>query len=69
MSGGETSKRKEVTTMKNTMTVAELIALLEKVEDKNTTVTFHPISKCDSQETIVKVETSKYTKRTTIVIK
>ena len=55
--------------MKNTLTVAELIALLEKVEDKNTTVTFHPISKCDSQETIVKVETSKYTKRTTIVIK
>ena len=55
--------------MKNTMTVAELIALLEKVEDKNTTIEFHPISSCSYQDTVVRVDTSKYTKRTTIVIK
>jgi hypothetical protein len=55
--------------MKNTLTVAELIALLNKVEDKNTTVEFHAISNRSYQDTVVDVETSKYTKRTTITIK
>lgn len=55
--------------MKNAMTVAELIDLLNKVEDKNTTIEFHPISNCSYQDTVVDVETSKYTKRTTITIK
>lgn len=56
--------------MKNTMTVAELIALLEKVEDKNTMVEFHPISNSAYQTTIVDVETHLYgLKRTTITIK
>ena len=55
--------------MKNTMTVAELISLLNKVEDKNTTVEFHSISNRAYQDTIVDVKTSKYTKHTTITIK
>ena len=62
-------KSKGVNTMKNTMTVAELIALLNKVEDKNTTVEFHSISNRAYQDTIVDVKTSKYTKHTTITIK
>lgn len=56
--------------MKNTMTVAELIALLEKVEDKNTMVEFHSIGHGAYQNTIVDVETHTYgLKRTTITIK
>ena len=55
--------------MKNTMTVAELIALLNEVEDKNTTVEFHSISNRTYQDTIVDVKTCKYTKHTTITIK
>lgn len=55
--------------MKNTMTVAELIAMLEKVEDKNTTVEFHSISNSTYKDTVVDVRTSKYIKRTTITIK
>lgn len=55
--------------MKNTMTVAELIALLNKVEDKNTTVEFYRISDRVYQDTIVDIKTSKYTKHTTITIK
>ena len=55
--------------MKNTLTVAELIALLNKVEDKNTTVEFHAISNRTYQDAVVDVKTSKYTKRTTITIK
>ena len=55
--------------MKNTMTVTELIALLNKVEDKNTTIEFHSVSNRSYQDTVVEVETSKYTKRTTIIIK
>lgn len=69
MSGGKTSKRKEVRTMKYDMTVAELIALLNKVEDKNTTVNFHPISKRAYQNGVVEITTSEYTKTTTITIK
>lgn len=55
--------------MKNTMTVAELIALLNKVEDKNTTVEFHKISDRAYMDAVVDVKTSKYTKRTTVTIK
>lgn len=55
--------------MKYNMTVAELIALLNKVEDKNTIVNFHPISERTYQTGIVEVRTSKYTKTTTITIK
>lgn len=55
--------------MKSTMTVAELIALLNEVEDKSTTVEFHSVSNRSYQNTVVDVETSKYTKRTTIIIK
>lgn len=55
--------------MKNILTVAELIALLNKVEDKNTIVEFHSVSNRSYQNTVVDVETSKYTKRTTIIIK
>lgn len=55
--------------MKNNIAVAELIALLNQVEDKNTTVEFHSISNRAYQDTIVNVKTSKYTKRTTITIK
>lgn len=51
------------------MTVAELIALLNKVEDKNTTVDFHSISNRCYPDTVVEVKTSKYIKRTTIIIK
>ena len=61
-----TPRVKEIHTMKNTMTVAELIALLNKVEDKNTTVEFHTISNRAYQDTIVDVKTSKHT---TITIK
>ena len=55
--------------MKNTMTVAELIALLNKVEDKNTTPEFPSMSNRTYQDTIVDIKTSKYTKHTTITIK
>ena len=55
--------------MKYNMTVAELIALLNKVEDKNTTVNFHPISERAYQTGVVEIRTSKYTKTTTITIK
>lgn len=55
--------------MKNTMTVAELIALLNKVEDKNATVEFHTISNREYLDTIVDVKTSKYIKHITITIK
>lgn len=55
--------------MKNTMAVAELIALLNKVKDKNITVKFHSISNRTYQDTIMDVKTSKYTKYTTIAIK
>ena len=66
---GQPPRVKEIHTMKNTMTVAELIALLNKVEDKNTTIEFHSISNRAYQDTIVDVKTSKYTKHTTITIK
>ena len=68
-SKGLKPKAKEDTSMKNTMTVTELIALLNKVEDKNTTIEFHSVSNRSYQDTVVEVETSKYTKRTTIIIK
>ena len=68
-SKGAKPQRKEVHPMKNTLTVAELIALLNKVEDKNTTVEFHAISNRTYQDAVVDVKTSKYTKRTTITIK
>lgn len=55
--------------MKDTMTVAELIALLNKVEDKNTVVEFHSISNCTYKTTVVDVESNKYTHRTTVTIK
>ena len=55
--------------MKYNMTVAELIALLNKVEDKNTTVNFHPISERAYQNGVVEITTSEYTKTTTITIK
>ena len=56
--------------MKNTMTVAELIALLEKVENKDTIVEFHSLSNSAYQDTIVEVTSTAYgPKRTTITIK
>lgn len=55
--------------MKYNMTVAELIALLNKVEDKNTIVSFHPTSGCAYQTGVVEISTSKYTKTTTITTK
>lgn len=56
--------------MKNTITVAELIAMLEKVEDKNTVVEFHSTSNSTYKTTIEKVETHSFgLKRTTITIK
>lgn len=55
--------------MKNAITVAELLVLLEKVENKDSIVEFHPISNCSYQTEIVDVKTSKYTNYTTITIK
>jgi hypothetical protein len=55
--------------MKDTMTVAELIALLNKVEDKSTVVEFHSISSCVYKTTVVDVKSSEYTHRTTVTIK
>lgn len=55
--------------MKHNITVAELIAMLEKVEDKNTVVEFHNIGRQCYPDTIVDVKTSKYINRTTITIK
>lgn len=56
--------------MKYNMTVAELIELLNKVEDKNTIVEFHNIGRSVYQQCVVDVRCDdKYTKRTTITIK
>lgn len=55
--------------MKDTMTVAELIEMLNKIEDKNSTVEFHNIGRNCYPKTIVEVKSSKYTKRTTITVK
>lgn len=51
------------------MTVADLIAMLEKVENKDSRVEFHTISNRAYQDTVVKVDSNKYTYRTTITIK
>lgn len=52
------------------ITVAELIEMLNKVEDKNTTVEFKNIGRSCYQKEVVRVSSDpKYTKKTTIVIK
>jgi hypothetical protein len=51
------------------MTVADLIAMLEKVDNKDSRVEFHTISNRAYQDTIVKVDSNKYTYRTTITSK
>lgn len=51
------------------MTVADLIAMLEKVENKDSRVEFRTVSNRAYQDTVVRVDSNKYTYRTTITIK
>lgn len=56
--------------MMKKLTVAELIKMLNEVEDKNTTVEFHNIGRSVYQKDVVRVYCdSKYTKKTIITIK
>lgn len=55
--------------MSTTLTVAELIAMLEKVENKTSAVEFHSISNRSYPDTVVEIKTSDYINRTTITIK
>lgn len=55
--------------MKNHMTVAEFIEMLDAVEDKSAAIEFHPISECAYMDTIVRTSECKYTHTVTVTIK
>ena len=51
------------------MTIQELIATLEKIDDKNMIVNFHSISNNDTQKEIIRVFIEKARNTATIIIK
>lgn len=55
--------------MKDRMTVAELIEMLNSVKDKSAAVEFHPISNCAYMDTIADISECKYTHTVTVTIK
>ena len=57
------------TKMMKKMTIQELIATLEKINDKSMIVNFHSISNNDTQKEVVRVSIEKARNTATIIVK